>query len=281
MSRLLVVVILAICSHAIYAQTVFFDSPRLDAFVANLTDKSNSRHYDLASKQSAIHKRLIQDCMRNLGFDDKATSALADWQAALYGKYAYCQDHHIPGIDPPCPSEDVVDNSMNNSCYNTAQDKIDWSHKIRLIGSKHFVDEWKLDFSNPTVQAIEKSWSSCMQKERFYYTTRFELYSSFGEASALSTNLEARERYQSEVLQTAEICFESTNYYPKRKQLADSLVVEYFRSHRTTFEELLERYEAAEIAADAAIEQYCEEDRLAIIQIYEKDQYSENTICSQ
>lgn len=110
-----------------------FSEHRLNAFVSDLVDADNLRHSLLTARQSAIHRWLIHDCMQQRTFKADSTVSSASWNDALYRNYAYCQDHYIEGVDPPCPSGEVFEASLNDSCWTRAHDQIDWSGDIMHV----------------------------------------------------------------------------------------------------------------------------------------------------
>jgi len=269
---------LSFFTHPGLADPVFED-PRLDTFINDLTDESNTRHYNLVSKQAAIHKWLTRECMQDLGFEDEASADPAKWQQALHGKYLYCLDHHIPGIDPPCPSEDVVENSVNNACYQRAHDQIDWSYNIMHTARGDLADWSNIDDSDLILQAIEAEWSNCMAKDGFHYESRFEMFSSSEERMINSADADTAEISENKLMQSAESCFDTTDYYQKRHEHIDRLRVTQFRNRKAIIETMLTRYEVAEQLADETIEKYCGQDRSVIVSMYEQDKYTDNTIC--
>lgn len=265
---------------AVNAEPVF-DDPRLNAFIADMLDRYNSRHYNLVSKQLAIHKWLIRGCMGDLGFDDESSSNADEWSEALYGKYAYCYDHHIPGIDPPCPSEEVIEQSVNGSCFQRSHDQIDWSSDIVRAFEKGMPDDqWRQDPKDKEISAIESEWSACMESHGYQYKTRVDMYSSIGTAMDLSVEEQALLPDETEVLQSAEGCFDKTNYYQKRSELAKSRRDDYLISQKNKVEILVQRYEKAERSADVKIQEICETDKRAIAVMFEKGKYSEQSICA-
>lgn len=256
-----------------------FDNPRLDTFVADLTDKNTTRHYALVSKQSAIHKWFIRDCMSDLGLHNEANTAPHTWQQALYGEYAYCQDHHIPSIDPPCPTEDVVELSVNNACFHSSMKTIDWSHDIMHIARRNMPDNWRTDPSDPAIKAIESDWSICMVSDGYIYKSRTEMYQSFGAAADFSLEVQATLPSKTEVMRSAERCFTTTDYYNKRSLLTDAHRKLFFLREQNKLELALKRYETAELQADDMISQLCSVDRDAIISMYKQDSYTDTYVC--
>lgn len=257
-----------------------FDDQRLNTFIADMLDRNDVRHYNLASMQLAIHKWLIRRCMGDLGFDDESDSNADDWSQALYGKYAYCRDHHILGIDPPCPSEDVIELSVNGSCFQRSHDQIDWSSDIRHALKNEMPDQWRPDPLDTQFSAIESEWSECMEFYGHQYQTRVDMYESFDTAMDLSAEEQAVLPDKTEVLKSAEHCFERTNYYQKRSDLAKSRRGDYFIRQKKKVERTVQRYENAERNAEERIQELCETDKHVIVAMYEEEKYSEQSICT-
>ncbi|MBX2883876.1 MAG: hypothetical protein KTR32_28240 [Granulosicoccus sp.] len=258
-----------------------FDDPLLNSFISDMLDPNRTRHYELASKQLAIHKWLVRGCMADLGFDDEARSNPDGWSQALYGKYAYCQDHHIPGVDPPCPSENIVELSVNGSCYQRSYDQIDWSSAIMHTLKKDMPDDqWRPDPLDVDISAIESEWSTCMRTYGYQYQTRVDMYTSFGTATDLSAEERADLPDETEVRMSAEHCFERTNYYQKRSDLAKSRRDDYFIRQKKNVELIVQRYENAERNAEEIIQKLCETDKGAIVAMYEEEKYTEKGICT-
>lgn len=259
-----------------------FDDPLLNSFIVDMLDPNRTRHYDLTSKQLAIHKWLVRGCMTNLGFESLATSNADDWSQALFGKYAYCQDHHIPGVDPPCPSEAIVKSSVNGSCYQRSYDQINWSFAIMHELKKDMPDDqWRADSLDWEISAIESEWSTCLDTYGYQYQTRVDMYSSFGKAMDLSAEEQTVLPDETKkVLKAAGDCFEKTNYNQKRSDLAKSRRVDYFVSQKKAVEELAQRYENAERNAEEKIQELCEIDKGVIVAMYEEEKYTEKSICT-
>ena len=219
--------------------------------------------------------------MGDLGFVDEAGSNTENWSQALYGKYAYCLDHHIPGIDPPCPSKDVIELSVNGSCYQRSYDQIDWSSDIRHTLKKAMPDDqWRSDPLDAEISAIESEWSACMESYGYKYQTRVDMYSSFGTATDLSAEQQAALPDETEVLKSVENCFDRTNYYLKRSDLAKSRRDDYFIRQKKNVEAAAQRYENAERYAEARIQELCETDKDVIVAMYEEEKFSEQSICT-
>jgi len=278
--KLIICLASAIFIPAVNGEPIF-DDPQLNTFIADMLDKNNARHYDLVSKQLAIQKWLVRDCMRDRGFVDEAGSDAVNWRHALYGEYAYCQDHHIPGVDPPCPSEDIVELSVNESCYQQSYDQIDWSSAIRHALKKDMPDDqWRADPFDSDISAIESNWSACMETYGYQYKNRVDMYSSFEAATDMPNEEKAVLPDQAEVLKSAEDCYVKTNYYQKRSDLANSRRTEYFVLQKKKVEVTFQRYENAERNAEQRIQQLCDTDQSAIVAMYEEEKYTEKSICT-
>ncbi len=255
---------------------------QLDQFKADLTDPDTKRHYTLASKQSAIHHWHIRDCMRDKGFADNTATDNPAWQNALYGKYAYCEDHHIPGIDPPCPSEKVVLESVNNSCFQTSYNKIDWSSNIINKASRDLPEKWSVDATDPVMLNIEKSWSDCMHRNNYDYKNRASMYSSFAPPMADQAIRHTPVKEQDDVKKAAEACFASTLYYQRIKSYTHTLRVKFFSARQAQLESMLKRYQQAEKVANESVRTYCAQDRSAFIKMYQENKLINSTaICDE
>lgn len=271
------ILIIILLGQAVYADTAPTDQ-RFSTFLQFLKERDAARHYILASKQSAIHKMLIGECMRGRGFEDRANSDPSEWFKALNGEFAYCHDHHIPGIDPPCPSEKVVESSVNNSCWQLAANQIDRSSAILHAARKRAVADTRKDPSDAEMHKIESAWSKCMASEGYLYSTRTDMYASYG-----SVDLRDEERAalpdRDEVMYVAEVCYHRTKYREQYKALFNVRNKSLVAKNRGALFDLFERYEKAEHDAQEYIIQYCANKRDEFIRMYNMDKLTDKKIC--
>lgn len=135
--HLVVAVFLSTLSTFQSAQSQYDEvGPGLEGFITAITDPNRVRHYTLASKQAAIHKWLINECMESRGLQGDRSSNPVEWNSALHGEYAHCEDHHIPGIDPPCPAENVVRAASDRSCWSVAKNKLSGATQYFIVPGK-------------------------------------------------------------------------------------------------------------------------------------------------
>ena len=270
-------IVLAFVAQAAYADTSPTEK-RFNSFLQFVKDRDTPRHYILASKQFAIHKMLISECMQLRGFKDEASSDPDSWSKALNGEFGYCQDHHIPGIDPPCPAEDVVEASVNSSCWHLSDNQIDRSSTILHAAQKRAVAEKSKDPSDADIYRIEAAWSVCMASEGYQYQTRHAMYASYGNPD-LSEKERASLPNHDVVMLVAEGCYEQTQYREKYQALFNTRSEELVANNRKVLFGLFERYEKAERDAEKLINHYCIVKRDQIVNMYNSEKFTEKRIC--
>lgn len=82
------------------------------------------------------------------------------------------------------------------------------------------------------------------------------------------------------VLDAARYCFEDVHYYEEYGKLYKRKLSEHYSAKRPQMLKLLERYEAAESEAETMIQRFCQEDRLRIVELYQIDNLSQDSICN-
>ena len=141
-------------------------------------------------------------------------------------------------------------------------------------------DQWRPDPLDAETSVIESEWSVCMESYGYKYKTRVDMYSSFGAAMDLSAKEQTVLTDEVEVLKIAEDCFDKTNYFQKRSDLAKSRRDDYLIRQKKKVEVAVQRYEKAERNAEKRIQELCETDESVIVTMYEEEKYIEQSICT-